>query len=253
MFICSLPFTPCAGYLISSFHLEAYALQFWEVLRFCFQFLELLLVKCWIFWIGALIFIFVSYVKPLTLFVLLKWDFYKFIFQPFYKIYTWTLITIRVWREDFLVLTSYPHLSSGRLRVNITVRISQCSNGQCLVPAFYPGIHLGLYLGDEWYLPQVSFFPAPELLFLCQACKNLASVIFMSCSWLKSSSIPPEASKFCFILFLCMYVRVLQQMARIAMEEQMHVFGASSLLNSLPLSYSHLLKCYWLQKAIEIT
>lgn len=53
--ICSFPFTPCAGYLINSFHLEAYALQFWEVFHFCFQFLDLLLEKCWIFWIDVLI------------------------------------------------------------------------------------------------------------------------------------------------------------------------------------------------------
>lgn len=89
-------------------------------------------------------FIFVSYMKPLTLFVLVKGDFYKLVFQLFCKNYTWTLIIVRVWREDFLELASYLHLSSGRLRINITVRLSQCSNGQCLVPAFYSGIHLGL-------------------------------------------------------------------------------------------------------------
>ena len=135
---------------------------------------------------------------------------------------------------------------AAKIEYNGACRGAKAAPGPSFLSWYPPGSVTG-----RWMIFATGvFFPAPELLFLCQACKNLASVIFMSYSWLKSSSIPPEASKFCFILFLCMYVSVLQQMARIAMEGQMHVFGASSLLNSLPLSYSHLLKCYWLQKAI---
>lgn len=71
-------FTHCAGHLVSLFHLETHALQFWSlhmkivsllifsVIFFLFMFylftpLKPLLFRCWIYWSVSLLFFFPSF------------------------------------------------------------------------------------------------------------------------------------------------------------------------------------------------